>query len=272
MDQRSDVLMQRLERLERSHRRLKLLTLVVFVAIGTMGAAKEIPKTFNEVDAKLIKAEGIMVVDANGNLRVAIGADPASEQAGMTVYQRDGITRVEIGANAANNAAATFSDPSGTNLAAMAELTNFPRPGNNGSIITTFGPTGQAGPYLLAVPADGVGQVVAANPNGITFGGSGTGLFQSGPSGTFLTLNRASGTSAIELVEAPDDSTQTFNMHDSNNTQRVAIGSNATVENMQIFGPDSNIRATMESGSSSNNGKVETFDSSGAPTGTLGGP
>lgn len=66
-------------------------------------------------------------------------------------------------------------------------------------------------------------------------------------------------------------------MRDVNGTTRLNISDvdSSTpnpVENIQIIGADGIIRASMESGSSSNNGKVATFDSSGTQTGILGGP
>jgi hypothetical protein len=113
MSQSTDALMERLERVERSNRRLKLLGVGVLAAIGTMGAAQGIPHKFDTLNAKQINAEAIFVVDQNGKLRIALGADPASDQGGVSVFQRNGIARAALGLDVGGNSGVTASDPNG---------------------------------------------------------------------------------------------------------------------------------------------------------------
>lgn len=119
-DQSNDGLVKRLERLECSNRRLKPLGMVALAVIGTMGAAQNLPQTFNTLTANQIVAQGIAIVDSNGKLRVAIGANPDTDQGGISVYQRDSVGRAGIGIGEdGSSSAAGFNDSLGMLRAAV---------------------------------------------------------------------------------------------------------------------------------------------------------
>jgi hypothetical protein len=267
MNERRDDLMERLERLERSQRRLKLLSFVAVIAICTMGAAEGIPHTFDTLTAKLITAQGINIVDANGKLRVSIGADAASEQAGMSVFQRDGIRRVDIGTGSDSNTAglAAYDALGSTKIAAINAF-------DNSGLIATFEPSGPLGAYLDTVPG----------PAGFN------GFFVNQPDGTqraniissstsnFMQLVGPAGQS-IGMSAGAEATDQEFNILDSNSTIRATIAATdpstgSPFEIMRVSGPDGFDRAQMQSGFGTNNGLVQTFDSTGTQTGQLGTP
>jgi hypothetical protein len=268
MDYDNDVLIERLERLERSNRRMKLLSFVVFVAIGTMGAAQGITHTFGVLNAKQINAEGISIIDANGKLRVAIGADPATDQGGMTVFQRDEIARVGIGIDPSRNAAAGFNDPSGTMRTAIVALSD------NTGLISTFEPTGSLGAFLFTSPgASGFNGLFLDEPDGVQ-----RARFLSDSTGTSLALLHPNGNGGPGMFEGVDGLFPSMGIGDMNGTLRMGISASdpstgAPFEFVQINGPDGHTRASVDSGfTASTNGLVRTFDSSGIQNGLLGVP
>ena len=292
MDHSNDVLIERLERLERSNRRLKRLGFVVFVAIGTVGAAQGIPHTFGVLNAKQVNTEGISIVDANGKLRVLIGADPATDQGGMTVYQRNGIARVELGTapQGSTGGLTVFEgdgvqrvgvgispDGSTAGFAAYDTLGSTRVAAINGAdntgLIGTFQPNGPLGTYMYMVPgADGFNGLFVNQPNGAQRGN-----ILSSSNESFMQLLSPSGATAVGMSEPAGGLVPEFHIVDLNLTTRVTIAASdpstgSPFEVMNIFGPDGMARTRMDSGITSNNGRVVTFDAVGAQTGLLGGP
>lgn len=266
MNQRSDILIERLERLERSNRRLKLLSLVVLAAIGTMGAAQGVPHTFDVLNAKQINTQAISIIDSNGKLRVSIGADPASDQGGVSIFQRNGIVRAALGEDPTGNAGVTASDTDGALSAAAVSLSN------KQALISTFEPTGANGAFLFTDPGPGgINGLFVDQPDGTQRAN----VFSSSGGSFMQLLNPSFG--GIGMFEPADGIVPEFNIIDMNGAIRATIAARdpsagSPFELVRISGPDGIDRALMDSGISSNNGKVVTFDAFGAQTGLLGGP
>jgi hypothetical protein len=266
MYQHTVVLMKRIERLERSNRRIKLTGFLGFLAIFAMGAAAGIPHTFDVLNANTIIDQGIGVVDANGKLRVAIGANPATNSAGMTAFDLSGIGRMGVGIDDANASGASFADSSGSQRAAIVALSD------NTALISTFEPEGPLGAYLFTSPGtDGLNGLFIDQPDGTQRAN----VFSSSSASFMQLLGPSAG--GIGFFEPADGSGSGFTIIDSNLISRVTIADTESFtgnpfELVRITGPDGNDRALMQSGFGTNNGLVQTFDSTGAQTGELGIP
>jgi hypothetical protein len=252
--------------LERSNRRLKLLSFVVLVAIGTMGATQEIPHTFDVLNAKQINAQAIFIFDANGKRRVTITADPASDQGGVSIFQRNGIFRASFGETPKGDAGVQARDTDGAPSAALASLSD------KTALIATFEPTGTQGAYLLTVPGpSGFNGLFVNQPDGIQRAN-----VISGADGSFMQLlNPSNGT--IGMFDAADGTDEEFNISDNDGVIRATIAATAAstgnpFEIMRISGANGIDRAQMQSGFGTQNGLVQTFDSSGVQNGLLGVP
>lgn len=229
----NEILIARIKRLERANQRFKIVGFVVVAAIVAMGAGKSHPHF------DVLTASQINVVDANGNLRIALGSDSATGAGGITVFQTDGIPRVALGIAADDTAGFSANSDNGTTRVAAASSTS-----------------GQGGVFAFDVNGH-LRAEIFSNP---TLSG--------------FDMRQASGAVAGNLTTSDDGRSQGLGIDGLNGNLRVGLGSEDPSEGtpfefVNINAPDGTERVASGADGDASDGLIQTFRSDGTVSGHL---